>query len=145
MKAFAAGIVAAGLLLATADPADDVNKRDAEKLQGTWTVVSAQSGGKDAPADLIPFQGLSFDKDTYTPIVNGKPGMTGAFHLDAAQKPATIDLVGPEGKVVQPGIYLFDGDALKLALVGSGQDRPTTLVSTAGSHVVVLTLKRDKK
>ena len=67
---------------------------------------------------------MIFDKDTYTPVVKGQPAMSGAFHLDAAQKPPTIDLVGPEGKVVQPGVYQFDGDSLKLCWSATASSAP---------------------
>ena len=106
---------------------------------------SARAGGKDMAVGQFPIQGITFDGDVYTNIVSGKPAGSGAFHLDAAQQPATIDLVGPEGKMVTQGIYQLDGDTLTMALAGVDENRPVALVSKPGSNLVVLTLKREKK
>ena len=144
MKAFASLVAAAGLLLA-ADGADGPKKTDAEKLQGTWTVVGARAGGRDVAEDQLPIQGITFDGDVYTNIVNGKPADSGAFHLDATQQPAMIDLVGPQGKTVTQGIYQLDGDTLQMAIASVDENRPAALVSKPGSGTVVLTLKRAKK
>ena len=56
MKAFAAGIVAAGWLLAAADPADDATKKDAQKLQGTWTVVMPRPAARTRRWTSSPFR-----------------------------------------------------------------------------------------
>ena len=87
MKPFAALVAAVGLLL-PADKADDPSTKDLDKLQGTWTLMSAQAGGKDVPAYLLAVEGMAFDRDTYTNIVKGQPTTSGAFRAGRLQAAA---------------------------------------------------------
>jgi uncharacterized protein (TIGR03067 family) len=130
---------------APADKADDANKKDTDKLQGAWKVDSAEFQGKPFPVQQLAMEGTTFDVDKFTDTEGGKPGHNGKFKVDASTKPATIDLMDKDGKVFKKGIYQFDGDALKMAFVSGDEGRPTELASKAGSSVVVITLKRDKK
>lgn len=94
-----------------ATPNDGSTKSDEEKLQGTWTVVSCQEGGK-------PIAGMKGQKITIEgnriAMSEGKEGAT--FKLDSSKSYRWIDLIPPGGANSVPGIYEINGDNLRLAL-----------------------------
>jgi uncharacterized protein (TIGR03067 family) len=138
-------VLAAGLLVAAAPRQGDANKKDLEKLQGTWKAETAQLGGKDAPAALVENLQLVIAKDKLT-IKDGKEDESATFKLDAGKKPiAAIDLVTKGGKETVLGIYEIKDDTLKLCWNKFGKDRPTEFVSKADTEIVLFVLKRVNK
>ena len=142
-------LLTAVLVVAAPAPAED-KKKDEDKIQGTWAIVSAQSGGEDKPGgtkdvkfvikgDLITIQ---------EPKREGKEEKA-KFKLDATKKPKTIDLIPSDrgGKEeLMPGIYELKDDELKLCFVkGTKGERPTEFSSKAGTEQVLIVLKREKK
>lgn len=78
----------------------------------------------------------------------GKGKQEATFRLDPAASPKAMDLTSRsekgQGKTLA-GIYLLEGDKLKLCLPTlPGRKRPTDFVSTPG-HLQVMVLKREKK
>lgn len=81
--------------------ADDKDKTDQEKIQGTWKIVAAvcnQGEEKDMQrviGTIVTFKG---DK-----VIRGKPGDSdhdeGTFKLDATKSPKYIDLHAKEGTI----------------------------------------------
>jgi uncharacterized protein (TIGR03067 family) len=149
MQSFAGLIAAAGLLLLAADKADDANKADLDKLQGTWKLQSAQVAGKDygGKADLVA-QTITFANDQAT--CKDIPGDKATAKVDATKTPATLTFTDKNGKVVRLAAYQFDGDDLKWAFLDlraypPGKDLPADLFSKPGVDYMVLTYKRDKK
>jgi uncharacterized protein (TIGR03067 family) len=143
VNAFA--LAAVGLMLLAADGSDDATRKDLEKLQGAWKVEAAQQAGKDVAVDKLSMQGLVVEGDKATFKDPKTSDHDATIKLDASKKPATIDFVNKDGKVLKQGLYQIDGDDLKLAFLSGEKGRPSELASKAGSDVVVLVLKRMKK
>ena len=115
-------------------------KGDLKKFAGTWSVVSAVKGGKDAPENEIKDVRLTFKGDKMT-FMKGDDTKDGTITLDATKKPRQIEVM-IEGKS-HPGIYKFEGDQLKLC-VGE-TERPAEFKSPEGSKTMLIVLKREKK
>src|SRR5438105_4427861 len=115
-------------------------KGDLKKFAGTWSVVSAVKGGKDAPENEIKDIRLTFSGDKVT-FQHGDKSQEGTFKIDAAKKPRQFE-VNIDGKS-HPGIYKFEADQLKVC-VGE-TERPTEFKSPEGSKIMLIVLKREKK
>jgi uncharacterized protein (TIGR03067 family) len=138
-------ILAAAGMLAVAPAPDEKEKKDQDKMQGTWSVQTITRGGKDMPADEAAKMKLVIDGEKFTPTISGKADEgDSTFKLDPAKKPATIDVTDKKGEVV-PGIYKIDGDVLTIAAHLGGKERPTEFAAPANTDIVLMVLKRDKK
>ena|SRR5947209_5184092 len=115
-------------------------KGDLKKFAGTWSVVSAVKGGKDAPENEIKDIRFIFSEDKMT-FKKGDETKEGTFKIDATKKPRQIE-VTIEGKS-HPGIYKFEGDNLKMCV--GHDERPTEFKSADGSQTMLIVLKREKK
>ena len=151
MRRHALLALALGLLLAADAPTQDATKKDRDKLQGTWRVVSVDDGDKKAPADFWKRFSYTFQGDTVRFLGdNTTPGadLTFTYTLDAAKKPKAIDLKiiksGDKKDIgkTQLGIYRLDGDSLTIC---AGDRRPTEFAANAKLHTAVVVLKREKK
>jgi len=119
--------------------ADDT-KKDQEKLQGTWSVVSGERDGQ--PNDSIKNDKLVISGDKITvKKAAGSEETPVTFTLDATKKPKQMD-VKAEGMTLL-AIYELDGDNLKLCFA-RGAERPTDFTAKAGSERMSAVLKRDK-
>ncbi len=142
--------LALGLCLAVSVRADDATKKDHEKFQGTWTVVSAELNGEKLDEAIT--KGLKFivkgDKfDVEGPEEVKKEYAKGTFKMEAGTTPKTIDIKVGEGDMkgeTKEGIYELDGDNMKLCAKMVGKDRPSEFATKAGSEMVLLVLKREK-
>jgi uncharacterized protein (TIGR03067 family) len=137
-------IVVAALSFVAADAADDASKKDLEKLQGTWQLQSATRDGVAAPAEEGPKIKLTFKGNKLT-LLEGERPYNATVMLDATRKPATINFVLEDGKQTVKGIYLLDGDTLKMCTGAPGNERPREFASKAGTDVSLTVYKREKK
>jgi uncharacterized protein (TIGR03067 family) len=139
-------LLTVALVVAAPVPAEK-EKKDEEKIQGTWTVVSLESGGKKAPDDDVKNVKFVFKDDTVT-INDPKREEKAKIKLDASKKPKAID-IQPEDKGGDKkpvlGIYELKDDELKICFAKGGGERPTELVSKAGTEQSLVVLKREKK
>jgi uncharacterized protein (TIGR03067 family) len=152
MKIFVSAVFAllATLGLAVVALADDAaDRKDKEKLQGTWMAVSGEKEGKDDPEakeHAIVFEGDKFS------IKKGDVVMVqGTIKIDASKSPKTMDLTITEGpeKVkdkIALSIYVLDGDELTWCVSepGSGE-RPEKLATKEGVKRMLVKFKREKK
>jgi uncharacterized protein (TIGR03067 family) len=151
MRARTAAVLVLGLFLAVAARADDANKKDHEQLQGTWTAVRGELSGDKLDEDLV--KALKFvvkgDKfDVEGPAAVLEQYAKGTFKIEATTKPKTIDITVGGGQMkgdVVEGIYEFDADTLKICAKLTGKERPADFTTKAGSNMVSLVLKREKK
>ncbi|REK19043.1 MAG: TIGR03067 domain-containing protein [Planctomycetota bacterium] len=129
-------------LVAPAVSAAPASTDDSElkKLAGKWTVESFDFGG--APVESMQDAVREFKDNTYTLIPSSGAKYDGTVKLDATTEPKQIDLVLPDR--VLKGIYLLEGDQLKLAYTLEGDARPTAFESKPDSGVVLVVHKRAK-
>jgi uncharacterized protein (TIGR03067 family) len=139
-------LLTAVLIVAVPASAEDKPK-DEEAIQGTWTVVSKEMGGKKTPdADLKALK-VTIKDGTLT-VDDGKKKDKLAYKLDPSKTPKAIDLTGDkgDGKMTTPAIYELDGDTLKICWSEKvPEDRPTELTGKADSGQTMMVLKREKK
>ena len=133
-------------VLLAAAPAEDKSK-DAEKIQGNWTFVSREMGGKKTPEAELKALKVTI-KDDAIMIDDGEKKEKHAYKLDPSKKPKAIDLAntGIENKETTLAIYELDGDTLKICWSEKDPDHRTTkFASGEDSGNTMMVLKREKK
>jgi uncharacterized protein (TIGR03067 family) len=117
---------------------------DLKKFAGTWSVESAQKGGKEGPERDIKELRFVFSGDKLT-LKFGEKAMEGSFKIDPSKKPRQFDITLKD-KTGQ-GIYRFKGDKLELCISDpdGGEARPTEFKSAEGSRTILFLLKRETK
>lgn len=140
--------LAAGLLLAADKAADDAAKKESKSLQGTWRTTSFRHNGNTIPEENTKTWTLVIKDDRYV-LTIGDNTEEGTFKIDPTKKPKTVDVMpetgGSKGKK-RLGIYEVKDDEATLCVAAAGkEDRPTELVSDAGSENYLWTFKREKK
>jgi uncharacterized protein (TIGR03067 family) len=129
-----------GFLLGADSPVEDAAK-EAKKLEGTWTAVSATKDGKELGKEKDKEAVFSGDKLT---LKGGGKEEKFTYKLDPSQKPKTIDFKSagdaPKNSAPGKGIYELNGGTLKLC-IGPPNRRPTEM-SDKGQ--VLFILKRKK-
>jgi uncharacterized protein (TIGR03067 family) len=132
-----------GLAAAVGAPGAKGPKADPPQVEGEWVAESYVRGGKEE--DGLRGRVFRF-ADGKAEIVGLREALT--YKTDPKADPPRIDLttVGRDKEETIPGIYRRDGDALVICFPKTGAGaRPTKFESPAGSDIVLLTLKRDKK
>lgn len=140
-------VLLGALVLTGAVTADDKKAApgDGRKaLQGTWTIVSMERGGKKAEkpgASTVVFEGETYkilDGDT---VVEG-----GMFSADARQTPNVINVsatTGADKGTKWHGVYELEGDTLR-AVVGPTDKARPKMLAEAPEGTRGFTLKRAK-
>ena len=122
-------------------------------LQGAWTPVSSERGGRPQDEEEMKRHALKFDGDKFSITRDGETFISGTYKLDASKSPAEIDMTveqnadNPEenGKVVR-GIVEQSGDELKWCTGGPRtEERPTEFKTAEGSRTMLIVFKRAKK
>ena len=134
--------LATSFLTLTGDgPRASQAKSDAEKLQGKWKIVAAEFEGRPATQAYRPGTVIMIERDELYFTDGFAKSAPSKFKLDASTKPKAIDI--GDGKKSMAGIYLLDGDSLKLCSCLEGP-RPKDFVTKAGDKTNLLTLTREK-
>jgi uncharacterized protein (TIGR03067 family) len=141
-------LISAALVLIAADDPKDVAKKDMDKMQGVWDVVSIEIGAEKAPPEELKKFRLTI-KDNKMSHQGSKEGETeeATYLLGAGKDPKEIDVTptkGPDAGKVLLGIYSIDGDNLKLCLNHAGLERPKKFESPKDTKVGLIILKRGK-
>jgi uncharacterized protein (TIGR03067 family) len=115
---------------------------DQEQIQGTWVLEAAERSGKATPEEAARHIRLVFDGDKL--LTKNKDRVTEAkFRLNPDTKPSEIDL-DMDGQVGR-GIYVLQGDSLKIVHGEVGDVRPTEFAASEGSGLTLLVLRRDTR
>ena len=111
--------------------------QDQASLQGKWRAIEATSNGEPPPAGMLQKLTLVFSEDTVS-IMGATPTR---FRLDLTVKPAHIDFLNSHKQV---GIYLLEGDTLKLS-TGENGNRPNLFLTKKYTDHTYMLLKRVKE
>ena len=136
------GILALSLLFVVpGQSSQDDTKKELEKLQGKWAIVTFN--GQDVPSDAQVF--LVFNGDKYEQWNNGSVDERGTIKIDPKTKPMSIDLIitegGDAGKT-QPGVYeLPDSTTLSIGLAVPGNTTRPSAFANAELQVVLIKTK----
>jgi len=137
-------LLTATLLVAGEAPTEDAARKELEKLQGTWQLVSAETDGKKVPEDRVKMIKLVIKGNTHTVFFGDDPVAKDiAFKIDPTKMPKQSDDTLPDGKTIR-GIYELDGDMLKSYVAGIDKERPTEFTSKAGTGNTLRVFKRVK-
>jgi len=139
-------LAVAALALAAQPPAADA-KKELEKFQGTWTVVSIEAAGKKVPDAEFKDIRLTYKDDKYT-FKLGDDVREGTIKIDPTQKPKTIDRVALSGEnkgKTFKGIYEFDGETLRCCFAGDPNgERPKEFASKEQPRTILEVTKKAK-
>lgn len=136
-------VAVVGLLVA-AEGKKDKPKKDAERILGTWNIVSAETGGSKEDDDKIKDGTLTFAKDGKGTLKLPDQNVDLTYELDAAKKPGHITFTADDRTF--RGIYKFEGDKLTVCVGEPDSDsRPTKFATEAGTMMRLTVLKRAKK
>jgi RNA polymerase sigma-70 factor (ECF subfamily) len=127
--------------------------QDQEKIQGTWLVTGMERQGQPAPAEqLDQAKAINFrmvitaDRITIKTDVEGSE-REHAYKLDPSKKPKVIELTprdGPQQGQTVRGIYLLEGDTLKICADNSdGKQQPAEFATQPGSELILFVLQRQ--
>jgi uncharacterized protein (TIGR03067 family) len=136
-------------LFAAQNPAQKAEHADHEHLQGTWRAVSAHDFGREVSQEELRSLRLTIRGDTIHATYGNKTA-DATFKLNPTSTPQQIDVTltqGPEeakGKTFH-GIYLLEGDTLKIAYRNPGEPRPKELVTEGQSDVRKVFFRREKE
>lgn len=125
------------------------DKDAAKKLEGKWTFTAFEQAGRASfAADALKELKWTVVGDKYT-FDTGNASEEGTIKIDAAKKPATIDLSitsGVDEGKSQPGIYKIDGDEITFCLARpGGTERPTEFTSTEKNDFILVKFKKIKR
>ena len=133
-------------LVAADEPPKDA-KKELEKFQGEWTMVSLETRGQKAPEETVKGMKLTVKGAEWVVTRDGTTVADITFQLDPSKDPKAIDLTFKvDGKeTALKGIYKLDGDTLTLCRTDSPvAARPTAFKTTVDGGVLAV-WKRAKK
>ena len=140
-------VILAAILSPVLARAEDKEKPDAERIKGSWKLVSRIVKGVEAKADSDQaLQEVAFDDQGWKAKVGAKDAtidITGTYFVDDKQSPKLIDFTVKAGSnsIDVFAIYKFEKDQLFVRFrQGSGQ-RPVDFESTGDDLVTVVFAK----
>ena len=136
MRSVMLALVTAGWSFA-ADAREDAVKKELDRLQGTWQLVSVETEGKAPPEDVIKTIRVVISGSKHTVHVGDQtPAKDIPFAIDPTKKPKETTDTLPDGSTIK-GIYELDGDTLKSCVAPPGKDRPTKFEGKGGNTLRV--------
>jgi uncharacterized protein (TIGR03067 family) len=149
MKTRCLTVLVIGLLLA-ADAPTDAQKKELDKLQGTWAATTIEYNGEQVLGAIKDLE-VVVAGDTMT-IKSGASEVgkygTATLKLDPTTTPKLIEvgITKGDGKgTTFEAIYDVDKDEWKLCLKPFGKERPGKFESKADSGDVLIIFKRENK
>ena len=133
-------------VLSCADFGDDA-KKDLEKFQGDWQLVSLERDGKQIPPEEAKKLTLTIQGEKFVLRKEGAVVSEGTMKLDPARKPKEVDetiSTGPNKGKIFRAIYEIDDDQHKVCFAAAGKDRPSDFSSQPGDGRILQVWKRVK-
>jgi uncharacterized protein (TIGR03067 family) len=121
------------------------NKRPAAALEGEWSMVSGEIGGRPMPEAFVKTGRRVAKGDETTVTLGGRTFLTSKYTVDTSKKPYAIDYTmtdGPTKGKTQLGIYELDGDTVRFCFAAPGKDRPTKFEARAGDEQTLSVWKK---
>jgi uncharacterized protein (TIGR03067 family) len=145
-------VLAAPLLLA-ADTVNDGVRNELKALQGKWTTVACEAGGKAFPRDEIPAFTVVIGADGKSTGQMSEETFRFTITVDPTKKPKTINNLHETGQQKgkrQYGIYKLEGNRFTVCMTPPGSaegDRPKDFNTKDTTNVVFAfeRVKVDKK
>jgi uncharacterized protein (TIGR03067 family) len=134
--------------LALAQNEEDLVKKDLQRFQGNWSLISAQRDGTKLSADEVQKFKLTIQDKAFVLNKDSMVISRGTLKLNPARTPKEIDEVvttGPNQGKVFSAIYEIDDDQHTICFAAAGKERPTAFSSTPGSGQLLQVWKRDRK
>src|SRR5262245_15790509 len=147
MRVAMVGLLAAGVLTAPATAGGDAAKKDMERLQGTWTVVTMEEKGSKAPEEVLKDIAVEIKGDRIIISEKGKLVVEFRYKLDAGKKPRAIDLThlsGDEKGKTELGIYEVEGDTARFCVSDAARERPGAFGTSKDDDRNLFVIKRKK-
>jgi uncharacterized protein (TIGR03067 family) len=128
------------------NPPDSATKKDLERLQGTWRLLSAIEDGNSLAEDKVKQTTIVIEDDTFRfpHLAEDATSKVGTINLDATKKPKQMDTVST-AKEVMLGIYKLEGDGYRVCFAMAGKPRPNEFTSKSGSGNILQAWEREKK
>jgi uncharacterized protein (TIGR03067 family) len=134
-------IVVGGLLIAADDPA----RRELDKHQGTWVLVSEDFQGKPVAVEKRPELSYTVRGDQLFYTSNGEE-RSATIKLDPTKKPKHYDVERDDGAIFLDGLYAWDGDdTIRICFASDQGDRPTEFNTAPGSPNRIRVWKRKSR
>jgi uncharacterized protein (TIGR03067 family) len=124
------------------EPAKTAEKPELDKLQGSWSVESAEIRGRKMVFDERTRDDRTvIAGDKVAVMRGGKVSHTSTIRIDPSKSPKQMDtiFVRPDGSAtVGQGIYKLEGDTLTICSGFAGDERPERFESTEKTSLTVL-------
>ena len=120
-------------------------RREFQKLDGVWNLVSKEVGGKALPPAQISGRSLSLGAEVFIQRQGTDVLTFGVNKLDPTRSPKQITMrvaAGKEKGEVNLGIYELKGDTLRICYDPIGDDRPREFKTDPKSKQVLAVYKR---
>jgi uncharacterized protein (TIGR03067 family) len=158
MHRWVGGVVIAGLAVVTLPLSlqgrgarslklqDKVLAKGLKELQGSWEMVSKERNGEKQE---VKKSIVTFRKDRFETVADGKPMESGTISVNPDKKPKTYDVTitgdFKEKGQTYHGIYEIDGDTLRTCVnTNAGKERPKEFASKPGRGHLLIVWKRVK-
>jgi uncharacterized protein (TIGR03067 family) len=139
-------VLAAGVAVAAEEKK---GAKKADPTDGTWTVVSIESGGVKLPDEELKKMPVTvtFKGDKWT-VKIGSEVRSGTSKIDLMKQPAEIDTIeteGPDKGTMMKGIMEIKGDTIRICFDTTGKTRPKEFSTKDNPGYMLLEHKREKK
>jgi uncharacterized protein (TIGR03067 family) len=122
--------------------------RKSFEFDGAWIPVKAELGGQAVAAEQLKPIKLTLDRGAYEVSVNGKVIDRGRVNLVAQTAHPAMNVTGTEGPNKDktfPAIYELAEDTMTICYNLKGETRPTAFKTEKGTHLYLVTYKREGK
>jgi uncharacterized protein (TIGR03067 family) len=145
MRTTILGLVAGGFVFVSTTTAQEITKKELEKLQGTWLFDSYEENGKATPATELKDKRIFFGASQFIVKNGDELVQVGSLKLDPLDGHRDIDATvaaGPYKGNTMRGIYSLKGDLFKVCIDPEGNDRPKEFKTTPDSGLYMAIYKR---